>query len=335
MSPYELRYRDPSVKQPHNVNTNEFIETHLKRKSVRYFDPDRKIDPEQLKYLICAAQAAPTSSGTGSWSVIALSTTEEKEAFKNSFGHRLFESDSVNAAAFNTCSVFLLWILDNYKLEYSINQVANKNVNPDIYKILPQRIPPLTPSLSDVDIDRNPVFDAEQHIKILDQNYYTLRALGDTFIAAQTFTMCAESLGLTTVYMGAACHGELSCFKETLNMPQRTYPAVGLCVGYENPAGTDNNGCRRTPEFMEWFREDPSRNIKPVQPIDAVLHWGSYNCEKVHDSLNKYNDIYWKYTNSVNRDRPESDYMIARVVCRLRKCINVVYRMIRMGNRFD
>lgn len=60
MTPYELRYRDPSVKQPTDILTNKFTETVLKRKSVRVFDSSRKLPKGQLEYLIAVAQSSPT-----------------------------------------------------------------------------------------------------------------------------------------------------------------------------------------------------------------------------------------------------------------------------------
>lgn len=253
MTPYELRYKDANVTQP-DVRTNGFIEKQFRRRTIRRYDPDKKISTEQLNYLFAAAQTAPSSSGAGSWSVITLTTAEEKERFRLAAGSVLDGTDPINKQCFEDCSVFVIWLMDNYKIEQSIRLVADNQIPDDIRNLLPERLQPGAGTARPTKDDPNKLFEADPHIAHLDQSYYSFRAMMDATIAAQTFVMCAESLGLGTMYMGSIAHCDLSSFKNELNLPAGTFPVFGMCVGYEHPEGSDHND-RTSHSGVKLFQE--------------------------------------------------------------------------------
>jgi FMN reductase (NADPH) len=76
----------------------------------------------------------------------------------------------------------------------------------------------------------------------------------DAVIAAQTAALAAESMGLGICYIGAIRNnpGEVI---ELLKLPRLTFPVVGMTVG--------------------WPARSPRR--KPRLPLEAMLHWETYN----------------------------------------------------------
>lgn len=332
MTPYELRHRTGDITQP-NVETNEFIEDHLRRRTIRRYDPNRKISTDQLNYLFTAAQAAPNSSGAGSWSVITLTTAEEKQRFAQAAGAVLDGTDPRNKQCFDDCSVFVIWLLDNHKLAQAIKLVAENQIPDEIRNLLPSRLKPGAETARPAAAADGKLFDPEPHIAHLDQSYYSFRAMTDAIIAAQTFVMCAESLGMATMYMGSIAHCNLSSFKNELNLPDKTFPIFGMCVGYEHPAGSDHNGIAQPAHILNYLNNNPDLKIKPVQPLELVVHPGQYSHDAMNQALIKFNNTLWNYSKVVNPNYT-SDYLVCRVVGRTKTAVNHIEMMRAMGNKF-
>jgi len=327
MTPFELRYRN-GTKQPENIPTNEFIENILKRKTVRRFDSTKKLPPGLLEYLTAAAQSSPTSSAGQSWSVIALETDEEKEIFRLAAGEALDGTDPGNLLSYNECSVFLIWIADNYKIAEGIDIIANKEA-PESIHMMPKSIPG-TPTISPIPDDDTKLFDPDRHKEWLDQSYYSIRAIMDATIAAQTFSLCAESLGLGTVYMGSIAHCTIASFQQTLNLPLRTYPIFGMAVGYPPNGGTCYQGYIRPAEYMKWYTHNPEFEIKPRHSLDLVLHKGSYK-QNIRESLKNFNKIAIGYYASVGQ---QSDYFATKCVQRIKFVTDQLGKMRALYNKW-
>ncbi|BBK31582.1 nitroreductase [Stella humosa] len=77
----------------------------------------------------------------------------------------------------------------------------------------------------------------------------------DAALAAQNAVVAAESLGLSTLYIGAM-RNDVVAVAELLGLPPGVAGVFGLCVGYADPAA-------------------PSE-VKPRLPQDGVLHHGTY-----------------------------------------------------------
>lgn len=327
MTPFESRYRN-GTKQPENIPTNEFIENILKRKTVRRFNSTKKLPPGLLEYLVAAAQASPTSSGGQSWSVIALETAEEKEIFRLAAGDVLDGTDPGNLASYNECSVFLIWIADNYKIAESITIMANKEA-PESIPMMPTHIYG-THTINPIPNDDTKLFFGDAHKEWLDQSYYSIRAIMDATIAAQTFSLCAESLGLGTVYMGSIAHCATASFQQTLNLPLRTYPIFGMAIGYPHELGTDYHGYVRPEEYMNWYNKSPELGIKPRHSLDLVLHKRKYN-QNVKESLKTFNRIAIDYYKLVGQ---QSDYFATKCVQRVKKVQDQLWKMRELYNKW-
>ena len=329
---YELRYRRSDYTQP-QVETNEFIEQHLRRRTIRLFDSHKKVSTEQLNYLFTCAQAAPCSSGAGSWSAIVLTTPEEKQHFKLHAGEVLDNADDVNTAAYNTCSAYIIWCLDNYKIQRGIELVAERRAHPDSLALLNDRLKPGAETATPDWSNQDRLFDADRHSAWLDQSYYSFRAMTDCTVAAQTFVMCAESLGIKTMYMGSLAHCNVASFKDVLQLPDRTFPIFGMCVGYEHPWGTDQNGIFRSTTISNNFKKYPDWLVKPVMPLTSVVHHGAYNKDIIDSALLEYNETLREYTSQVHPNR-KGDYLVVRVTGRVKLVVNHIEQMRKMGNKF-
>jgi nitroreductase len=314
------------------VATNEFIERHLARRTIRHYDPARTITQEQLNYLFTAAQCSPSASGAGSWSAITLTTRKEKQRFMQAAGMSLDNTDQRNKKCFEDCSVFIIWVLDNYKIERAIKLVAQGFVDDDIKNILESRLVAGAETARPSPNAQGELFTAQPHVDLLDQNYYTVRALTDCVIAAQTFVMCAESLGMATMYMGSIAQCNISSFKNELNLPDRTFPMFGMCVGYEHPGGSDHNGIAQPQYVLNLFKQRPDLKIKPVLPLEAVVYPGEYNTENIDQYLREFNQTLWEYSKTANPIRP-SDYLACRVTARTKRVPDQFKLMRDMGNK--
>ena len=83
-------------------------------------------------------------------------------------------------------------------------------------------------------------------------------AVVDTAMAAQNAVVAAESLGLSTVYIGAL-RNDVERVAKLLDLPPRAFAVFGMCVGYAEPAAAGE--------------------VKPRLPQDTILHRGRYQTE--------------------------------------------------------
>ncbi|MFK4850329.1 nitroreductase family protein [Microbacterium sp. ZW T6_19] len=119
----------------------------------------------------------------------------------------------------------------------------------------------------------------------------TLVATIDAAIAAQNAVVAAESLGLGAVFVGAVRNrpDELSAL---LELPDASYPVVGVAVGWPDPA-------------------NPAR-VKPRLPQSVVRHDERYSPASV-DDLADYDDALRVFNESQGRTGSWLDAVVARV----------------------
>lgn len=237
MTPYQQRYGQ-AVPNPEAI-PNEFITNLLKRTSCRSFQ-NRPLDPGVLELLIAAAQSAPTSGMLQTWSVIALTTTEQKEKLVNSRYNKnvIGGRDSQNFTAINTASVVLIWLADLSRLNLVLeNTDTTESIKAQVTK-------------------------AEYHLK----------AVIDATIAAQTFFMAAESMGISGTYCGAIRQLPMKFFELEFGLPKYTFPIFGTVHGYAAP--------------------EHYALVKPRLPMEIVLHPGTYNKMENLSQLDEYNKVH-------------------------------------------
>ena len=109
-----------------------------------------------------------------------------------------------------------------------------------------------------------------------------LVAAMDAAIASQNAIVAAESMGLSTVYIGAL-RNDMAAVAELLNLPPGAAGVVGLCVGYADEAV-------------------PS-GVKPRLPQSVVLHHGHYDTAREAEGCAQYDRAMEAFSGSVERSR--------------------------------
>ncbi len=92
-----------------------------------------------------------------------------------------------------------------------------------------------------------------------------LLAAVDVAILMQTATLAAESLGLGMCYIGAIRNNPREVI-ELLNLPRLVFPICGMTLG--------------------WPLRKP--RIRPRLPLDAILHWETYDTSGEEEYLQQY-----------------------------------------------
>lgn len=222
---------------------NDFIERVLSRATVRRYK-QQPLAEGQLELLIAAAQSAASSGMLQTWSVIALTDKEHKDLLvatpeaKISMG----SVDSSNMTALKECAVFLIWLADLSRVDNILKaHVGQYNLDLDI-------------------------------LAQTSRAEYQLKAVIDAAIAAQTFSLAAESQGLAVMYCGAVRQISIDHLRKSFNLPHLTFPIFGMAIGYP---------------MMESFKP-----IKPRLPTNLVLHHNQYTPLTDMSKLDQYNRIH-------------------------------------------
>jgi FMN reductase (NADPH) len=256
--------------------SNQFIENILSRKTIRRFQ-DKEIDPKLIEKLIAVAQSAPTSSMLQPWSVISLSKEKRKILLKEEHAHWLGiakrvetqarpPTDPTNARSLMECSYYLIWLADWSILRYIFTDNSLDTVYPDL---------------------------AAQRIRAEEASYemhYELRSIIDTTIAAQTFCLAAESLGLGVQYMGSIRNMDL---KEDLNLPDHVMPLFGMCIGYPLNEDLNIHGGMKVNQY-----QNKQTFIKPRLPQQLIFHEDEHkgvNVKKLHEYNTLMRSFYEYY----------------------------------------
>jgi nitroreductase len=244
MTPYQNRYGLP-IPDP-EAQANEFITKLLERTSCRRFQ-DKPLEPGTLELLIAAAQSAPSSGMLQTWSVIALTTPEEKaKLFNGPSNQKIIGGvDSLNTIAINTAAVVLIWIADLSRLDLILNSVDT------------------------TDLIKAQVTRAEYHLK----------AIVDATIAAQTFFMAAETMGISGTYCGAIRQLPIEFFETEFNLPKYTFPVFGTVHGYD---------------IIRRFK----RSARPRLPSEFILHHGTYTKMENLSQLDEYNKVHTRMSSN-------------------------------------
>jgi nitroreductase len=108
------------------------------------------------------------------------------------------------------------------------------------------------------DISRNQRLGAEEGITLETMPYQEtfLVAAIDAALAAQNATVAAESLGLSSVYIGALRNDPREVAR-IVGLPDGAFGVFGMCVGYASAAG--------------------ATEVKPRLPQNVVVHYDTYD----------------------------------------------------------
>lgn len=213
-----------------------FIDKILNRQSIRFFS-DKVVDRATLDILLNCARAAPTSGMAQSWSVLVISDPElKRNLIENNrcIGNR----DGMNVTMIKKSSYLLIWLADQHR-----NKIILENSN---YTLPPN----------------------EMHSANLN-----LKSICDATIAAQTFCLAAESIGLGTCYMGTMREVPIDYWKTNFGLPDYVFPIFGTVIGYPNIASS-------------LYKPNRER-----LPLDITVHHNRYT---IVNNVNEYNKTFIK-----------------------------------------
>lgn len=223
-----------------NVPSNDFINGILGRRSIREFN-DVAIDDGTLKLLLAAAQSAPTSGRLQSWSVLVINDPVKKKHLVES-NPCIGNIDGQNVNMVLNASPYLVWIAD-----------LNRNK-----------------TLLDKD------HYSSTNIKQADLN---LKAICDATIAAQTFCLAAESLGIGTCYMGTIREVPFEFWNTHYNIPEHCFPLFGTAIGYPANQNFINKVTRLGQDTMVHYNS--YSNVNNVDAYNKVLRTRFNNFEEL------------------------------------------------------
>ena len=272
LSNFEQRY---GGELPDNTfPTNEFIENIINRKTVRTFT-EQKVDPALLEKLFAAAQSSPTSSMFQTWSAIVIEDKKRREdvffstprnrglmglndrhIIKNGERVNIGPADNSNYISVMSCDLFIVWCVDLNKIDEILNDEDIKAAYPE-----------------------DTVNLAHEAFRYAN---FEIRSMCDSIIAAQTFCLAAESMGLGTQYCGSIKCIDLS---ESLNLPKRVMPIFGICLGYPIKKLDFLGGIKRG---------NKKEYLKPRLPQQVMVHKEQY--QKIDmNVIKQYNLLMRKF----------------------------------------
>ena len=147
------------------------------------------------------------------------------------------------------------------------------------------------------DLARNERLGNEEGVEMVVTPYvetFLVSAI-DAALAAQNAVIAAESLGLSTVYIGAM-RNDPKRVGELLNLPPMVFPVFGLCIGYAT--------------------EEGQGEIKPRLPQPVVLFEEIYGAEREHELRAKYDEEMSEFS---ARHEIAADTWTKKVIARMGK----------------
>jgi len=114
-------------------------------------------------------------------------------------------------------------------------------------------------------------------------DYLEMFLLGafDAAFAAQNASIAAQSIGLSTVYIGGI-RNHMDQVAELLGVPPRVAPVFGMCVGTAD--------------------QTQATSVKPRPPQSVVLHRDRYNAQAALPGLAQYEEVMLQFYRSQSMD---------------------------------
>lgn len=107
----------------------------------------------------------------------------------------------------------------------------------------------------------------------LRDSYRFSQAQNDTVLALHAMETAAESFGLGCVILGSIL-ADIPRLIELLNLPEYTYPVLGLALGYPAPWNEELKPrmAREDQFFVNGYDVDPERILEHVKTFDEQVH---------------------------------------------------------------
>jgi nitroreductase len=234
---------------------NQTLETIAKRRSVRAFSPD-PISQEEKDIILQAAFRAPTAGNLMLYSIIEV----EDPVLKEKLSHSCDEQPFIAKAP------YVLVFLADYQRWYDFFQASGV-------------------------IDRCKELG---RIPRLPQEGDLMLACCDALIAAQNAVIAAESLGISSCYIGDVLE-KYEIHRELLALPRYAFPITLLCFGHPKSAAAGEPTPRFDRQYIvhknQYHQVPPEEMGGMMKPIaDRYFSDGRY----LNDAQNIGQHYYFK-----------------------------------------
>lgn len=115
---------------------------------------------------------------------------------------------------------------------------------------------------------------------------YFIAGLTDATIAAQNMVVAAESLGMGTVFLGSL-HNDAQQIIDLLGLPEYTFPAVGLAVGWPNQEPQLKPRLPKEVMYMENHYQALENPLKDIEAYDEEIT-GYYDTRDLNNRVDRF-----------------------------------------------
>ena len=115
---------------------------------------------------------------------------------------------------------------------------------------------------------------------------YFIAGLTDATIAAQNMVVAAESLGMGTVFLGSL-HNDAKRIIDILGLPEYTFPAVGLAVGWPNQEPQLKPRLPKEVMHMENHYQALENPLKDIEAYDEEIT-GYYDTRDLNNRVDRF-----------------------------------------------
>ena len=115
---------------------------------------------------------------------------------------------------------------------------------------------------------------------------YFIAGLTDATIAAQNMVVAAESLGMGTVFLGSL-HNDAQQIIDLLELPEYTFPAVGLAVGWPNQEPQLKPRLPKEIMYMENHYQVLENPLKDIESYDEEIT-GYYDTRDLNNRVDRF-----------------------------------------------
>ena len=115
---------------------------------------------------------------------------------------------------------------------------------------------------------------------------YFIAGLTDATIAAQNMVVAAESLGMGTVFLGSL-HNDAQQIIDLLGLPEYTFPAVGLAVGWPDQEPQLKPRLPKEVMHMENHYQALENPLKDIEAYDEEIT-GYYDTRDLNNRVDRF-----------------------------------------------
>lgn len=181
------------------------------RRSINFFDPERKLPPNALAELLSLANLSPSSFGLQPWKVVAVTDPERKKTLRKC---------AMNQQKVEDATAVLIMVADPGGVEENMDRLLES------WQELGYMKPEMRKPYSDM---MHSLYGAKDS---LTRKFFAIK---NTAFFAMSFMIAAKGMGIETHPMDGF---DEACIKKEFNIPEDKIIPLLVAVGYLKPGVT-------------------------------------------------------------------------------------------------